>query len=122
MNKQFENLECWKNAIDMATEIYSMTKSGKFKNDFGLSNQIQRAIVSVSSNIVEGFERDNNKEFTRFLKIAKGSVGEVRSQLYVARNLEYIDQESFNKARDNLLVLSKQIAKFISYLKQNINS
>jgi len=76
--------------MDLAEEIYRVTKVGEFAKDWGLKTQVQRAAVSVPANISEGFERYSNKEFRRFLLIAKGSAGEVRTHLYLARNLGYL--------------------------------
>ncbi len=71
--QKFEELNIWKLSLGVTKEIYDLTAKGNFSRDFGLRDQIRRAIVSVSSNIVEGFEKNNNNEFVRFLKIAKGS-------------------------------------------------
>ncbi len=81
---RFEDLEAWKIARELTKEVYRTSKNDLFIRDYGLPDQICRASVSVMSNIAEGFERDGNKEFVNFLSIAKGSSGEVRSQLYVA--------------------------------------
>src|SRR5437870_6461434 len=82
--KHFEDLEVWKEARRLTRQVYRLTKDSRFSKDFGLSNQMQRAAVSIMSNIAEGFERGGNQEFIQFLYVAKGSCGEVRSQLYVA--------------------------------------
>lgn len=82
--KRFEDIEAWQFSRELAKQIYGGTKQGQFAHDYGLKDQIQRAAVSIMSNIAEGFERGGNKEFLNFLSIAKGSCGEVRSQLYVA--------------------------------------
>ena len=82
--KYFEDLEVWQEARQLTRQVYRLTNNSKFSKDFGLSNQIQRAAVSIMSNVAEGFERGGNQEFIQFLYIAKGSCGEVRSQLYVA--------------------------------------
>lgn len=113
----FEELQIWKDSIQQAKEIYSLTSNVKFSKDFSLRDQIRRAIVSVSSNIVEGFERSNNNEFIRFLKIAKGSLGEVRSQLYLATVLNYVGNRQQDALDKKLMELSTQIGKFISYLE-----
>ncbi|SRR5258706_7770941 len=115
--KQFEDLNIWKLALEITKEIYKLSSSRLFSLDYGLKDQIRRAIVSVSSNIVEGFEKNNNNEFIRFLLIAKGSLGEVRNQLYIALAVAYISQEEFEKINSNLIILADQIGRLISYLK-----
>jgi len=98
MNKieRFEDLIAWQKARALTKEIYQMTREGSFARDFGLSGQIQRAAVSIMSNIAEGFERGGRGEFHQFLSTAKGSCAEVRSQLYVAFEIGYLDQSKFN--------------------------
>ena len=81
--RYFEDLEVWKEARRLTNEVYATTRDTGFSKDFGLRDQIRRAAVSVMSNVAEGFERGGNQEFVQFLYIAKGSCGEVRSQLYV---------------------------------------
>ena len=83
-----------------------------------VSDQIRRAATSTMSNIAEGFERGSRKEFIQFLTISKGSVGEVRSQLYVALDQEYLTEKEFNALRDSAMSLSRRIARFISYLEK----
>lgn len=114
---KFEDLDIWKLSLHITKKIYDITSNRLFSKDFCLRDQISRAIISVSSNIVEGFERNNNNELIRYLKIAKGSVGEVRNQLYIALAVNYISQVEFNKLNEELLNLSNQIGKFISYLE-----
>ena len=82
--KSFEDLEIWQIAKGLAVKIYSLSRAPRFSKDFSLRDQMRRAAVSIMSNIAEGFERGGNQEFVQFLYIAKGSCGEVRSQLYVA--------------------------------------
>ena len=96
--KNFEELEIWKEARRLTYEIYDLSKAPRFSKDFGLRDQMQRAAVSIMSNIAEGFERGGNQEFVQFLYVAKGSCGERRSQLYVALDQEHVDQ----KVADNL--------------------
>jgi len=115
---KFEDLPIWKKAIGLTCEIYNITSAGKFAKDFCLRDQIRRAMISISSNIVEGFEKNNNNEFIRFLKIAKGSTGEVRNQLYIALIVDYVDKEKFEQLNEELKDLAKQIGSFISYLEQ----
>ncbi|HEY0019934.1 MAG TPA: four helix bundle protein [Longimicrobium sp.] len=88
---RFEELLVWQKSKVLCVSVYRVTNSGPFAKDFGLRSQIQRASVSVMSNIAEGFDRNSRAEFARFLAIARGSAGEVRSQLYLAQELGYID-------------------------------
>src|SRR5215831_14115648 len=94
--ERFEQLVAWQKARKLTALIYETTRQGAFARDFGLSGQIQRAAVSVMSNIAEGFERGGRGEFHQFLSTAKGSCAELRSQLYVAFDVGYIDQNQFN--------------------------
>jgi four helix bundle protein len=110
--KNFEELEIWKESRRLTREIYQLTRDARFSRDFGLSSQIQRAAVSIMSNIAEGFERGGNQEFIQFLYVAKGSCGEVRSQVYVALDQKYIDQ----KAADSLLTILKRLSVMIKHL------
>ena len=116
---RFEDLEAWKIARELTKEVYRASKRDLFIRDYGLRDQICRAAVSIMSNIAEGFERVGNKEFVNFLSIAKGSSGEVRSQLYVAPDQNYISASEFNlifaKATEN----SRVISGLINYLKQS---
>ena|SRR5215213_3609383 len=116
---RFEDLEAWKVARELTKEIYRVSKNDSFIRDFGLRDQICRASVSVMSNIAEGFERDGNKEFTNFLSIAKGSSGEVRSQLYVALDQNYISESDFNLIYNKATENSRIISGLINYLKQS---
>ena len=108
--KYFEELEIWKEARRLTGEIYRLTRNSKFSKDFGLSGQIQRAAVSIMSNIGEGFERGGNQEFVQFLYIAKGSCGEVRAQLYVAVDQGYIAEKEADDLIDSLKRLSVMIS------------
>ena len=115
---KFEELNIWKDALVVTKLIYDATSKPAFSKDFGLRDQIRRAVVSISSNIVEGFEKNNNNEFIRFLKIAKGSAGEARNQLHIALAVNYVDQIEFDTIGNNLEKLSAQIGAFISYLEK----
>lgn len=117
--QRFEYLEAWKIARDITKEVYRITKNDSFIKDFGLRDQICRASVSIMSNIAEGFERDGNKEFINFLSIAKGSVGEVRSQLYAALDQSYISENEFKRIYDKAVENSRVISGLIKYLKQS---
>lgn len=117
--ERFEDLEVWQLAKDVANRIYDETSTGKFSLDYVLRDQIRRAVVSIFSNIAEGFERNGNKEFLQFLSIAKASCGEVRAQLIFARDRDYISSEQFEILRNNLLSLSNQLGGFIKYLRMS---
>lgn len=113
----FKKLPVWQESIRITKIIYDISSRKEFSKDFGLRDQIRRAIVSVSSNIVEGFEKSNNNEFIRYLRIAKGSVGEVRNQLEIAKVVGYATKEEANKIDEGLLSLASQIGGFIKYLE-----
>lgn len=116
--QKFEDLLCWQKARLLTKEIYSETSQNlKFKNDRGLCDQIQRASVSVMSNIAEGFERGTRQEFLNYLFIAKGSAGEVRAQLYVALDSGYLNIETFKYLNSLVIECSKLISSFITSLK-----
>jgi four helix bundle protein len=95
--ERFEDLIAWQRARELTRAIYEVTRAGSFARDFGLAGQIQRAAVSVMSNIAEGFERSRAGEFHQHLSIAKGSCGEVRSQLYVALDVGHVAILQFNE-------------------------
>jgi four helix bundle protein len=113
---RFEDIKAWGMAKDLVVAVYRLSGQGKFCQDFGLRDQIRRAAVSVMSNIAEGFERGTKAEFVRFLRIAKGSCGEVRSQLHVALDLNYVNSQEFLLAKTKAEDLSKALSGFISYL------
>jgi four helix bundle protein len=116
--RQFEELGCWQKARQLAKEIYAETsKNLKFKKDKGLCDQIQRAAVSVMSNIAEGFERGTRVEMIKFLFIAKGSCGEVRAHLYVAVDAGYLSEEKFKSLKFQAEECSRMIYSFIQSLK-----
>jgi four helix bundle protein len=115
--ERFEDIEAWKEACKLAEKVYEITKNREFSRDFGLRDQIQRAVISIASNIAEGFERESTKEFIRFLYIAKGSSGEVRPQLYIANNFGYINEKDYNELISKAKYVSSLLGKFIKYLK-----
>ena len=117
--RKFEDIDAWQRARKLVEEIYALTDRGDFAKDFSLKDQIRRASVSIMSNIAEGFERDGRKEFIQFLSIAKGSVGEVKSQLYVALDRGYVTRNEFNVLSDLAGEAARLIAGLMSYLKQS---
>jgi len=117
----FEDIIAWQKARELNKVIYSITNNNtNFFKDYGLRDQLRRASVSISSNIVEGFERETTKEFIRFLYIAKASAGECRSQIYLAYDLEYITIEEFNNLKNKISEVSKLISGFIKYLNSTL--
>lgn len=116
--QRFQDLQIWRSSINIVKEIYTLTDSGKFSRDFGFRDQIRRASVSISSNIVEGFEKNSNNEFIRFLKIAKGSTGEVKNQIIVAFEIGYLTKKEHDNVYAQLEILAKQTASLISYLEK----
>lgn len=118
----FEDLKIWRIALAITKDIYDLTAKERFSKDFELKSQIRRSIISISSNIVEGFEKNNNNEFIRFLKISKGSAGEARNQLYIALAVKYINDNEFEKINEDLIGLSNQIGAFIVYLENKRNN
>jgi four helix bundle protein len=122
---RFEDIEAWKTARELTRMVYAFTEQGKFTKDFGLKNQIQRASVSMMSNIAEGFESRTQPQFLEYLEYlgrAKASAGEVRCQLYIAIDLKYITQEEFRQVFDLADKSSRQIARFMSYLESHPQS
>jgi four helix bundle protein len=113
---KFEDLIAWQKARELTKNIYGITRQGDFSKDFGLRDQIRRSAVSTMSNIAEGFERGGRSEFHQFLVIAKGSCAELRSQLYVALDADYIDPAGF----DALYDLSKQTSRLIGGLRSAV--
>ena len=95
--KKLEDIQAWQKARQVTRMIYQLTNNGMFAKDFGLRNQIQRASVSIMANIAEGFGRRSDKEFANFLNMAHGSASETQSHLYVALDLGYVDQASFDQ-------------------------
>ncbi len=119
MNKKiekFEDIVAWQNARILTQDVYALFRLNK---DFGFKDQIQRAAVSVMSNIAEGYERQSNKEFAQFLYIAKGSCAEIRSLLCIGKDLKYINEEQFIKLNSASLVISKLISGFITYIRKS---
>jgi four helix bundle protein len=114
--QRFEDIEAWRKARELTRAVYRVTSTGAFARDFGLRDQIRRASVSILSNIAEGFERDGNREFRQFLALAKGSAGEVKAQLYVALDAEYLDKEQFEGLYQLASDTSRLIAGLSRYL------
>ncbi|MBA7700874.1 hypothetical protein ES703_109599 [subsurface metagenome] len=117
---KFEEIEAWQKSREIVNSIYKISNKNSFSKDFALRDQIHRAVISIPSNIAEGFSRKSNKEFIQYLFIAKGSAAEIQTQLYLALDQKYITQGEFDKLYEDLEVISKQISKFITYLKKTL--
>ncbi len=117
--EKFEDIEAWKLSREISRLVYEVSRNERFAKDFALVNQIRRASISILSNIAEGFERDGDKEFIQFLAIAKGSCGEVRAQLYIALDQDYLDEAKFTSIVSKLVETSKMLSGLIKYLRQS---
>jgi four helix bundle protein len=121
MISKFEELIAWQKSRELVTAIYKVTNGKEFSRDFGLRDQIQRAAVSIMSNIAEGFERAGRAEFHQFLVIAKGSCAEVRSQLYIALDIGYISKAEFDSVHEMAIETGRIIGGLRSSLKKPQN-
>src|SRR5699024_4581217 len=118
---KFEELDVWKLSREIVNDIYELSKGGDFKQYYALRNQIRRSGLSILSNIAEGFESGTDKQFARYLKIAKGSAGECRAQLYVALDQQYLSEDEFRNLKGQLMTCSKKLSRLISYLNGSSN-
>jgi len=119
MAASFEDLKVWQKARELANLIYTASRQDEFARDYGLADQIRRAAVSVLSNIAEGFERGSYAEFIQFLYIAKGSCGEVRAQLYIARDQKYLLESTFQRCHALAVEVSRMLSGLADHLKSS---
>ncbi len=117
--KRFEDIQAWQKARQVTRLVYEVTANKNFAKDYGLRDQIRRASVSIMANIAEGFGRHSDKEFANFLNIAHGSASEVQSHLYVALDLNYIDQNSFKHLFDLLDEVSRMTLALCQHLRNS---
>jgi len=117
--EKFEDIQAWQEARSLTNEIYLVSGSGQWAKDYALRDQIRRASISIMSNIAEGFERRTDTEFSRFLSMAKASASEVKAQLYIALDQDYIDQNQFNDLYERCDKVCRYLGSFIRYLRQN---
>jgi four helix bundle protein len=117
--KNFEELNAWQKARELAGYVYELTRREKFSRDFGLRDQVQRATSSVMHNIAEGFESGSDPEFVRFLKMARRSAGEVQSQLYLALDVGYISEDERQKAYILATEVKRLINGMMTYLRKS---
>jgi len=116
--ERFEDIQAWQSARKLRQTVYRLTRMKEFANDYALVNQIRRAAISAGSNIAEGFERGGNREFIQFLSTAKGSVGEIKDQLYCALDENYITQVQFDDTYHLVESTSRLIGGFMTYLRR----
>ncbi len=117
--KSFEDLHIFETARKLCGEVWNLTRTGPVAKDFTFTTQIRCSALSILSNIAEGFERNSRKEFIQFLSIAKGSCGELRAQLLVAMDQEYLSQEKHEQLRTTCLQLNAGLANLMKYLRNN---
>jgi len=119
--RRFEDLECWQEARELVKLIYSFARKEAFGQDFELKGQVKRSVISVMSNIAEGFHRKGRKEFMRFLDYSRSSIAETLSHCYVALDQGYIDGSEMERAKAQSEIVWKKINRFITYLKKCTN-
>lgn len=117
--KSFEEIVSWQKARELNKKIYLTTGSVCFRSDFDLARQMRRSSISISSNIAEGFERNSDREFAHFLFIAKASASELRSQLYLASDLNYIEEVQHRELVDDVSKISQLLGGLIKYLQKS---
>ncbi len=120
--KRFEDIQVWQDARVFANAIYDASDGQLFNKDFALRDQLRRAVISIMSNIAEGFDRFSPKEFILFQNYAKASAAEVRAQFYLALDRKYLSESQFTSLHKDAISLSKQLAGFIKYLKMHKRS
>ena len=119
---RFEDLQVWISSRILTRKVYQIKKTGPFSRDYGLRDQIRRAAVSTMSNIAEGFDSNTRALFISYLGRARASIGEIRCQLYIALDLEYITELQFRDLEKNARDCSRQLFGFIKYLRSQPNS
>ena len=117
MVNSFEELQIWKKAIEIGVKIYLLADQTPLKNDYKSRDQLIGSAVSISNNIAEGFEYNSRVQFIKFLGYAKGSAGELRSQLALLVEVNRVPKEEYLRLKEELIVLSRQIKALITYLK-----
>jgi four helix bundle protein len=113
---RFEDMQLWKDAVGIGVDVYRLTSRGKLRRDFAAIDQLRRAAISISNNIAEGFEYNGNRFFIRFLRYAKGSAGELRSNLFVLKEAEILPSEDYYIIEKKLIKISSDIKGFMNYL------
>lgn len=120
--KRFEELECWKEAREFVRLIYGLTGKEKFRKDFELVSQVRRSSVSSMANIAEGFHRNSNKDFMKFLDYSRSSIAETVSHCYVAIDQNYINEDDLDVVNNRADIVWKKVNNLIAYLNKFKNS
>jgi four helix bundle protein len=116
MTKSFEEFEVYQKAVLLTKQIFQLVNKSSFEKEYGFKDQIKRAVISISNNIAEGSEYNNNKQFVRYLKIAKGSCAEVRNMLILAKELQFCTENETKESLQLSIEISQNISNFIKYL------
>ncbi len=117
-NSNYKRLEVWQKAYDLALFVYDITEKFPKKESYGLTSQLRRCSVSIPSNIAEGYMRQHPKEYIRFLSIARGSIGELETQLMIAKDRQFIDEEDFIRVSPLVVSVLAMLTKLIRVLKE----
>lgn len=120
--KTFEELDIWKKSQELAVKVYTLAETNqKISKDFSFKDQIKRAVLSISNNIAEGFEYNNNRDFIKFLRYSKGSAGEVKNCLLFAANVNFAAREIIQPLIDSSQEIGNKIGSLIKYLRTSTN-
>lgn len=115
--KTFRDIFIWQKSMSLVTKIYTYTNHFPKEEVFGLTSQIRRCSVSIPSNVAEGFGRESNKEYLRFLNISLGSLFELQTQLEIAKNVQYLDEVKFNEIYEDTREIERMLVSFINKIK-----
>ncbi|MDR6969090.1 four helix bundle protein [Flavobacterium arsenatis] len=122
MTKSFEEFEVHKKGVLLTKQVYQLLKNPTFEKEYDFKSQIKRAVFSITNNIAEGSEYNSNRQFVKFLKISKGSCGEVRNMLVLAKELDFSNNQEIKSSYDLSIEISQNLSNFINYLKKNIDN
>ena len=122
MTKSFEEFEVHKKGVLLTKQVYQLLKTPTFEKEYDFKSQIKRAVFSITNNIAEGSEYNSNRQFVKFLKISKGSCGEVRNMLVLAKELGFSNNQEIKSSYDLSIEISQNLSNFINYLKKNIDN
>lgn len=122
MTKSFEEFEVHKKGVLLTKQVYQILKNPAFEKEYDFKSQIKRAVFSITNNIAEGSEYNSNRQFVKFLKISKGSCGEVRNMLVLAKELGFSNNQEIKSSYDLSIEISQNLSNFINYLKKNMDN